>query len=141
MDDERSGQRAIYQIGVSCPRRLVDFGAVPVSGTAASLGRRKAPGSGADGFSVTPSVHQLRAIGLWVVAILVSASLSGCTVARVGRAGFSLGASAVKTTAKVGGAAVDLAGSAVGIGSDDEEKVDEEADNEGEETEGEPEDG
>ena len=61
---------------------------------------------------------QGRFLFLSVLLVLVS-GLCGCAVVSVGKAGVSLGATAVKTTGKVGGAAVGAAGAVLGSGDDE----------------------
>ena len=56
-----------------------------------------------------------------LLLVLVSA-VSGCAVVGVGKAGVSLGAAAVKTTGRVGGAAIGATGSVLGAGDADEAK-------------------
>ena len=65
---------------------------------------------------------QGRFLSLSVLLVLVSA-LCGCAVVSVGKAGVSLGATAVKTTGKVGGAAVGAAGAVLGAGEDEARDV------------------
>lgn len=133
MGDNDSGQFEVYPFGASCPCGLAVFEDPAIPGQNA---RFKTPCEQVDAISVKRKAFPWTPGLLWVVVFLVSTSFCGCTVARVGKAGLSLGASAVKTTAKVGGAAVGLAGSAIGIGSDDDDEPEEEGDRQDEPDDG-----
>lgn len=63
-------------------------------------------------------------VRLWCLAVLLVLvpAFSGCAVIGAGKAGVSLGATAVKTTGRVGGAAIGATGSVLGAGEPDEAK-------------------
>ena len=67
--------------------------------------------------------HRMACLGC--VLALVCALLSGCTAVSLAGAGLSVGTSAVRTTGSVGGAAIDLTGSAVRVGLSDGEDPEE----------------
>lgn len=125
MDDNDSGQSDLIGLNVLV-HALRTILAVDALRTGFKVARRmvdvcpvKPRGQGGLSASLRPGV-------VWAVLILVLIPLSGCTVVRVAGAGVSLGATAVKTGVKAGGAAVGLTGSIVGIGTDDSDEDEDE---------------
>lgn len=124
-NDNDSRQNRSYSIRGSCPCGLAVFGDPVVTGQPVRFAGIKAPGDAVDGIPLESTGFRWHPVLLWVAVVLVSAPFFGCTVVKVGSAGLSLGAAAVKTTAKVGGAAVGLAGSAIGVGGDEADEEEE----------------
>lgn len=84
-----------------------------------NLSRLKSVASIPDDCPMKDSLHRRLNTCIWCGLALVGALLSGCTAVSLAGAGISVGTSVVRTTGAIGGATIDLTGSAVRTGLPD----------------------